>query len=247
MYFYANSSDTFQEIYYEDYVPDPITMTDDWATATFAPLQYQQDSYLRISWTNKYIELGSNYFFQLDFNHLNEAWDFNLGWTALKWYQKYDLPCIVENLGEGIRCILRPGGALNTISTIQVVGISSIPKSVDGSTVLLHFPMIKFGTQGTANLRFGLYQNTPGENTLDIPIMIKDFQFLPQTAVVDPQMNALSVQLAPDSKVLTVNDLSLSLQSDILPEVYYLYSSSPFWAEHISGSLWRWQHLLYIL
>ena len=234
VYFYGNSSDVFQEIYYEDYVPDPITMTDDWATATFAPLQYEQDSYLRISWTNKYMDLGSNYFFQLDFNHLNEAWDFNLGWSALEWYQNYDLPCIVENLGEGIRCILRPGGELNTMSTIQVIGISSIPKSADGSTVLLHFPMIKFGTQGTANLRFGLYQNTPGESTLEIPIMVKDFQFLPHTAIVDPPMNALNVQLEPDSKVLTLKNLSLSLQSDVLPN-FIIYTHPSLFGQKTSA------------
>ena len=154
----------------------PINLSPEWYNYTVTPLQYGEEAYFRITWINRYMNLATNYFFELDFDHTNFAWDYNLGWGATPWYEKISMPCITENLGTGTKCFLYPGGAAGTKSTIQVIGLSAM--AVNG-TFTMHFPKIKFGSSGTAHVTFTMYQNTPGENTLKIPIVTTELFLTP--------------------------------------------------------------------
>ena len=211
-------------MYYEDYVPEPIILTPADYTAMIAPIQYGQEAYLRVSWTNNYLALATNYFFEIDFDHTNQAWDYNLGWPAMEWYQTLDLPCIAENLGPNVKCVLTPGGAADTSSKIQVIGLSAIPF---GQAYTLHFPKIKFGTGGTAYMNFTLYQNTPGENTHKIPIVTTPITFQP-----NPSQNIVATAF----DTLTVNPnrpdvdatLTFSFASAQDPEFTIYEYTNPF-------------------
>ena len=186
-YFFRNGETVEHEVYFEDYVPDPIVMDSTWLTTGFYPTQYGEESYLEITWTNKYMDLGTNYFIELSFDHSNQAWDYNLGWGAQPWYGRYDMPCLVDGLGTDYSCILIPGGAANTQSIIQIIGLSAISSVSPNNVFTFRLPKIKFGTPSTAvsaYMTFTVYQNTPGENTNKIPIMYMINTYTPSAVSV---------------------------------------------------------------
>ena len=223
-YFYKNNETTFHEVYYEDYIPDPITLPASWYTTNIYPLQYNEEAYLRISFTNNYMDLGTNYFFEIGFFHTNQAWDYNLGWGAQEWYTTLDLPCIAENLGTAYRCVLKPGGAAGTSSLIQVIGLSTIPA---GQIYTLHFPKILFGTSGTANGNFTLYQNTPGETTQKIPIVTTPISFTPNAAATHTTTAFNSLTINPNQPDVDAT-LSFSFTSSANPEMTIYEYPYPF-------------------
>ena len=198
-YFFRNGETTEHEVYFEDYVPIPIVMDGNWLTTQFYPLQFGEEAYFEATWTNKYMNLATNYFIEIDFKHPNYAWDFNLGWGATDEYGRYPVPCIVEGLGTQYSCVMDPGGALYTTSTIQIIGLSAIPLN---NVANIRIPKILFGsptlpTYTIAYLTFTLYENTPGENTLKIPIMTMDLTYNPKLAstVITGTYTSLSVTL----------------------------------------------------
>ncbi len=77
--FYENDSEVPFEYSYDDYVPEPIILESQDYNALITPIQYEKEAYLRITWTNNYLSLGQNYFFEVAFDHRNQAWDYNLG------------------------------------------------------------------------------------------------------------------------------------------------------------------------
>ena len=200
-YFFRNGETVEHEVYFEDYVPIPITMDGSWLTTQFYPLQFGEEAYFEAVWTNKYMNLATNYFIEIDFKHQNYAWDFNLGWGSTDEYGRYPVPCIVEGLGAQYSCIMDPGGALYTTSTIQIIGLSAIPLN---NVAHIRIPKILFGspaypTYTIAYLTFTLYQHTPGENTLKIPIMTMDLAYSPNLVSTVPTVTSYTtLSLTPN-------------------------------------------------
>lgn len=233
-YFYRNGETMFHEVYYGDYVPDPIIMSPEWYTTLVTPIQYGEEAYFRITWINRYLSLGTNYFFELDFDHTNLAWDYNLGWGTSEWYQKYQIPCITENLGANTRCFLTPGRVAGSKSTITVIGLSAM---VVNGTFTMHFPKIKFGTAGTAHVTFTLYQNTPGENTLKIPIVTTELYMSPapvSTAGTNA-FNTLSLTAKNQPFINTTLNMAFFTNTANPDHTIYVYPSLFFIATGIAN------------
>jgi len=199
------------EVYYEDYVPDPIEDDGSMFQAEFHPLKYGQKSYMIITWTNLYMDfpatpphdngLVRNYFFEFEFYHSNAGWDYNLGWSATaNYYDFHEVPCIIEINGTpdtAKKCELYPGGAAGTTSYLRVWGFAPFTLNDE---VKFHIPRIQFGTNTalSPSMRMYLHENTPGENTHFIPIIFYDYTINSGTinGIGAPNYNAFSTDPA---------------------------------------------------
>ena len=203
------------------YFPPPIMIPDSSFHINISPVQYGEEAFMKIIWTNSYHTLSTNYFIELEFDHSNLAWDFNLGWGNTNLIARLNIPCIVEIPGSSYtgKCLIKRGGALNTKSYIQVIGLPTISL---GATVNIFLPKIKFGSPSgsnpLANLKFLVYENTPGEDTHKTPIMFitKLFQ---QTATNTLSSVSFQVLDLVNNKPASSSVLSIEFDSVLNPNV----------------------------